>query len=210
MCVELAGLCHDLGHGAYSHSFDHLLKEMGVKDPTAHHEVRSQILVKAIIDDLNSENRIALTEEDLRLIQYFIDPDKYIQQHGNKPAFYPGLEQIVSNPVHKVDVDKMDYLLRDAQALRFDQTLKYTLDIMGLLKRAQIIDGLWMFHIRDQGIVYDLICRRFIFYNNCYLHPDVNAVSCMITDAIKIVDRTYKFSESALLNHVQMLIDLQL
>lgn len=201
MCVEIAGLCHDLGHGAYSHSFDHLLKELGVKADTAHHEVRSQVLVNVMIDQLNKAGLINLSDADIELIQYFIDPDKFTLLYPDQPipTFFAGLEQIVSNPVHKVDVDKMDYLLRDAQALRFDQTLKYTLDIVGLLSRAQIIDGMWMFHIRDQGIVYDLICRRFIFYNNCYLHPEVNAVGCMLTDAIKIVDRTYNFSKSALL-----------
>lgn len=199
LCVEIAGLCHDLGHGAYSHSFDHLLKELGVQDHTAHHEVRSQILVGKVIESLNESGVILIPNDDIELIQYFIDPDKFMQIYKKKPIFFAGLEQIVSNPVHKVDVDKMDYLLRDAQALRFDQTLKYKLDIVGLLNRAQIIDGIWMFHIRDQGIVYDLICRRFIFYNNCYLHPDVNAVGCMLTDAIKIVDRVYKFSEHALL-----------
>lgn len=199
LCVEIAGLCHDLGHGAYSHSFDHLLRELGVEDHTAHHEVRSQVLTRKVIESLNESGTTNIPNSDIELIQYFIDPDKFMQIYKKKPEFFAGLEQIVSNPVHKVDVDKMDYLLRDAQALRFDQTLKYTLDIVGLLNRAQIIDGVWMFHIRDQGIVYDLICRRFIFYNNCYLHPDVNAVGCMLTDAIKIVDRVYKFSKYALL-----------
>jgi HD superfamily phosphohydrolase len=216
LCLELAALCHDLGHGAYSHSFDHLLRDIGFKYKTAHHEVRSQILVRYMIENMikNTDTILDehkyLDESAIRLIQYFIDPETYNDIYPNEsiPKFTAGLEQIVSNPIHKLDVDKMDYLLRDAQALRFDLTISGDLDIKGLLSRSQIVSdadnkSIWMFHIRDQGTVYDLICRRFIFYNNYYLHPHVNALNCMLTDALKIVDRVYQFSNCAKLETVE-------
>lgn len=220
LALELAGLCHDIGHGAYSHSFDHLLRDIKFKYRTAHHEIRSQILFRYMIEDLPL---LDINEQDIRLVQYFMDPDRYKILYPenivndvsiNKvPYFTPGLEQIVSNPIHKLDVDKMDYLVRDAQALRFDQTISNNLDILSLLKHSQLVDisksddykddidpnhcksTIWMFHIRGQCTVYDLICRRFIFYNNYYLHPEVNAVNCMLTDALVIVDRVYEFSK---------------
>lgn len=200
LCLELAGLCHDLGHGPYSHSFDHLLRDIGFKSITAQHEIRSQILIKHLIEDLPELN---ISAEEIKLIQYFIDTEKYKLIYPNEvlPKHTPGLEQIVSNPVHKLDVDKMDYLLRDAQALRFDMTIDGKLDVRALLKRSQLVHDkkenrtFWMFHIRDQGMVYDLICRRFIFYNNYYLHPDVNAINCMLTDALIIINRVKKYSD---------------
>lgn len=200
LCLELAGLCHDLGHGPYSHSFDHLLRDIKFKSITAQHEIRSQILVKHLIEDIPD---LDISDVEIKLIQYFIDTDKYklIYPNDSSPEHTPGLEQIVSNPVHKLDVDKMDYLLRDSQALRFDMTIDGKLDVKALLKRSRLVydakeeKTFWMFHIRDQGMVYDLICRRFIFYNNYYLHPDVNAINCMLTDALIIVDRIKKYSE---------------
>ena len=198
MCLEIAALCHDLGHGPYSHSFDHVLRDIEFKSHTKHHEVRSQILVKFLIESLPE---LDITSDEVKLIQYFIDTEKYRLLYNDLPVFTPGLEQIVSNPVHKLDVDKMDYLLRDAQALRFDLTIDGSLDVLGLLKRSQLVKDstegktYWMFHIRDQGIVYDLICRRFIFYNNYYLHPDVNAINCMLTNALTIVNRVSDFAE---------------
>lgn len=204
LALELAGLCHDLGHGAYSHSFDHLLRDIKFDRKTAHHEIRSQVLFKFMVDDLPE---LDLSEKDIKLVQYFMDPDRFKITYPDEqlPEFTAGLEQIVSNPVHKLDVDKMDYLIRDAQSLRFDQALSDHTDILNLLKHSQLVElpkqdsvhgksTVWMFHIRGQCTVYDLICRRFIFYNNYYLHPEVNAVNCMLTDALTIVDRVYEFS----------------
>lgn len=196
ICVEIAGLCHDLGHGAFSHSFDHLLRDSDMKDAIcAHHEARSMRLTERLILELNTEGLTHFTMHDIHLIQYFIDSGKFAQQN---PSYTPGLEQIVSNVSHKVDVDKMDYLLRDSLMLRFDSAVK-SINIRDILQRSLIVDGVWMFHAADQGIIYDLICRRFIFYTNYYLHPDVNAVSCMVTDAMKIVESVYNWAHSALL-----------
>lgn len=199
LCLEIAALCHDIGHGAYSHSFDHLLRDIGFKSVTSHHEVRSQIITKRLIESIPELN---ISPDEIRLIQYFIDTDKYKLVNTEAPPRYTaGLEQIVSNPIHKLDVDKMDYLLRDAQALRFDLTIDGTLDVRGLIKRSQLVyeekdqTVYWMFHIRDQGIVYDLICRRFIFYNNYYVHPHVNSINCMLTDALRIVNRVTGYAE---------------
>lgn len=206
LCVELAALCHDLGHGPFSHSFDHLLFELKSGHPTTHHEYRSQLLFKYLIEDLKTTHKDVcdLSEKEIRLTQYFIDPEKY-KEYIDKdlsllPKFYIGLEQLVSNTIHKVDVDKMDYLMRDAGRLRFDQTLNPNIDVKGMLKRSAIINGVWMFNIKDQGIVYDLICRRFLFYTNRYLHPEVNAVSCMLTDALKLANSIMQFTSCSTLD----------
>lgn len=197
LCVEIAGLCHDLGHGAFSHSFDHLLRDSTNKtDIWAHHEARSMKLTERMLIELNTEGLTHFSMNDIRLIQYFIDSAKFTCIYADNIKYTIGLEQIVSNVSHKVDVDKMDYLLRDSLMLRVDSVVK-SVNILDVLQRSLIVDGVWMFHATDQGIIYDLICRRFIFYTNYYLHPDVNAVSCMITDAMKIVDVLYGWSKSA-------------
>ncbi len=251
LCLELAGMCHDIGHGPYSHTFDNLLSTMFNNHPCIHHETRSQILFQYMIDDLkkNKTNYIDLTDAEVSLIQYFIDPEKYLSidlrkyriepsfhidgNHCNNiykcnkmhltytniksinpnllskyedikidvPSYYNGLEQVVSNYYHKLDVDKIDYLLRDARELRFDDKLLHGIDILGLLERSMIIDNIWMFNIRDQLIVYNLICCRFLFYTSFYLHPDVNAINCMLTDALNIINSVTDISSCALLEN---------
>jgi HD superfamily phosphohydrolase len=197
LCVEIAGLCHDIGHGAFSHLYDDLLRLIKFEHNTIHHELRSQIIVEYLLNDIiknettdNPDDRLSsyIKIEDIRLIQFFIDPESYRKHIDNDlkylPKYYQGLEQIVSNSVHKIDVDKMDYLLRDGRYLGFDKVLNNSVDIIGLLNRCSIIDGIWAFSSNDQGIVYDIINRRLLYHMNAYGHPDVTSMGRMLSDAI--------------------------
>lgn len=219
-CLELAGLCHDLGHGPYSHSFDNLLSN--TKNITKHHEVRSQILFRYVVDIINKDIDIGsrLSDSDIRLVQYFIDPKMYLKHMGDTidkfgypklvGEFFHGFEQIVNNNVCNLDVDKMDYLNRDGIMLRLDQNMG-KIDIISILERSKIIDGNWVFSISDQPLICDLVCRRYLYYNNIYLHPDINIIDYMFTEAFRILDKFDNFTNSSTLDsksHIEKFIGL--
>lgn len=184
--VELAGLLHDVGHGPFSHSFDDLLHDMEYKSPLTAHEERSKVLAKIILTDKLSGN---LSADEIDFICWLIDP---ITVNG-KPVYHgpiqftPGIEQIISNKISKFDVDKIDYILRDSMYLRYEKLLNQELNITGLLKKSRIVNGIWVFDVVNLIEIYELVCRRFIFYSNNYLEPDVQAIACMVTDALKIL-----------------------
>jgi HD superfamily phosphohydrolase len=182
LCVELAGLYHDVGHGPYSHSFDYLLEQIEFKHPTAKHEVRSMYIFEYVAKQVGMESKA------IELVKYFIDPSSYVKLYKTKPEFTPGLDQIVNNTVCYWDVDKMDYLIRDSQALLLDQILSSP-ENEGILFRSRLINGNWTFSTRDYLGIYNLCCRRFTMYSDCYLEKNAIAVSYMITDAIKILDK---------------------
>jgi HD superfamily phosphohydrolase len=97
--IKLAGLYHDIGHLPYSHLFDKVLKIIQPPNVKLDHEDRS-------IDTflLVSKRLQLLTEEDESFICACI-------KEQSLPKYDPYLFQIISGVV---DVDKMDYLCRDA------------------------------------------------------------------------------------------------
>ncbi|KAL7722173.1 HD domain-containing protein [Entamoeba marina] len=59
--IEIAGLCHDLGHGPHSHLYERMMKKRGIDFC---HEEQSVKLFKKIVD----ENCIDLTESEIKMI----------------------------------------------------------------------------------------------------------------------------------------------
>eukprot|EP00494_Astrolonche_serrata_P030541 UN30809 len=106
--VAAAALCHDLGHGPFSHTWDDFI------DSSTHHEERSVMLFEQLVKD----NSIPLTNAEICFVQSLIEPDskrKGIQEEFNrrKSMNQSFLYDIVANYNCSVDVDKMDYISRD-------------------------------------------------------------------------------------------------
>ena len=150
LCCQLAGLCHDLGHGPMSHMFDgkFLTTMMQIKgdDSVPPHEELSTQLLDHLIEHnqlWGDFERAGLDETDLLFIKEMIDHQARgevavagCNGDGEKPAkdgepwrVYAGrppdkhfLYEIISNDVNGVDVDKFDYFMRDAKLLNIPIT----------------------------------------------------------------------------------------
>ena len=127
LCVQLAGLCHDLGHGPCSHMFEHFLegawKAKGYGVPPTH-ECLSTLLFDYLIEDnglAGAFEEAGLSQRDITFIKEMIDhpvgPDgKALLPTGRDPDKH-WLAQIISNERCGIDVDKFDYFMRDARQL---------------------------------------------------------------------------------------------
>jgi len=93
--IKLAALLHDIGHGPFSHTIDEVLKGEFNKP---HEEVTEQIIKNIMQDSIESVVDSSSIQEICNMI---------LSEHTE----HPYLNDIISG---ELDVDRMDYLIRDA------------------------------------------------------------------------------------------------
>ena len=143
ICVMLAGLCHDLGHGAFSHLWETFVSRARPDDCWHHEDNSIQMFDRLIADnDLKpSLNKFGLNDVDILFIKEMIsgpiDKNTGLPIRGFNPISsdawpYSGrdeeksfLYEIVANKISGIDVDKWDYFLRDDYNLKIGHIFNY-------------------------------------------------------------------------------------
>lgn len=149
--IRMAALLHDVGHAPFSHSLEHLLG--------ASHEKYSQALIDYYFKDYITAAGVDVDDvKDLIVGAY------------HKPY----LSKIVSG---QLDVDRLDYLLRDSH---------YAGVTYGLYDLGRIIDQLAIvnkkFVVLEGGYeaVEQLIFARYQMYQQVYFHKTKRAFELML------------------------------
>ena len=167
--AKAAILLHDIGHGPYSHALEHTLIE-GVT-----HEEISLLLMKNMNDQMNGQLQIAI--------------DIFIDKHPKK-----FLHQLVSG---QLDVDRMDYLMRDSF---FTGVTEGVIAYDRIIKMLTVHNGELM--IEEKGIysIEKFLVSRRLMYWQVYLHKTVLCAEKMMVNIIKRAKAVKAESPSATLN----------
>jgi HD superfamily phosphohydrolase len=179
-CYKIAGLCHDIGHGPYSHLFDDVL--MGKSEhPFATHEARSCWIMETICTRVLGD---VLTKQHINFIKSLIKPG---DQHTG------ALYQIVANYHTGLDVDKFDYLLRDSYCLNKKLPFDYQ-----RLTTDFIIDENGNIAYPKQSSLEPYLCysSRYYMHKSVYNHKTVKIYEEMLTDIFRLVNPIFKITES--------------
>ncbi|CAB4467412.1 HD-domain/PDEase-like protein [Rhizophagus irregularis] len=185
-CVTLAALCHDLGHGPFSHLFEVFIK-MRRPDRKWTHEEASIMM----FDDLLKEHKeIAydLDDEDKLFIKDLITGKKP-EDTGNRS---PYLFDVVANKRNSIDVDKFDYLARDCYYLG----MKSVFDFSRLMNYSRVSDDQITYDFKESYNIYELFHTRYSLHKKAYNHRVGKAIDYMILDALIAADPVLEISKS--------------
>ena len=140
-----AALLHDVGHGPYSHAFENVLS-------TSHEEMTVKIILDKNTDVNNILSSYAGLAEDIASVI----------SHGGK---YPLIETFVSS---QLDVDRMDFLSRDAY---FTGATYGTIDMNRILRSMKVVDGNVLCRASGVHSIESYLMSRYHMYFQVYYHP---------------------------------------
>ena len=149
--IPLAGLCHDIGHGPFSHLFDRICTDLARVAPAGcTHEERGLRILREF--HLLDETAYTVMKQMLR---------------GPKTCWYHFL---VHNPVSSFDLDKIDYLQRDV--LQFG-IRNGGVDISRIFLHCHVMDNELVFAEQIRIEMEALFQLRDRMYRDIYLHPAI-------------------------------------
>ena len=203
MLVVTAAMCHDLGHGPHSHAF-----EMWCRD-VANIEFDHEAMSAALVEDMFNKGYLDAFFGSCALDRngrphMLADKNQALARNceivkamivgvkgGTALRILPGHKQWLLEIVHNascgIDVDKMDYLMRDMQAVY--GTLHSHVQIDTIIDAARVVDGCVRYDESACNQLYEMLYLRASLHRNVYSHRDVIAVKYMYLDLLSEIDR---------------------
>src|SRR2546427_794250 len=189
--VQAAGLLHDVGHGPFSHTLEHVLsRELAVD-----HMHLTQRIITGDDDNVSPDDRRAFPDV-LRIHQV-------LEKHGVDPSavaalirgpsergaslLVPGtrkesrryLAQIIHSPM---DADQIDYLMRDAH---YTGAAHGTIDFSRLLQTLRTYRGELALDRKGLPALEGMLVARGLMYSSVYFHKTVRIAEEMLSRAVE-------------------------
>lgn len=160
LLTMVAALLHDVGHGAYSHTFEKLFD-------TDHEAITQEIITSP--------------DTEVNAILRGVSPDfpENVASVINHTYHNKQVVQLISS---QIDCDRMDYLLRDSyySGARYGQ-----FDLTRILRVIRPTSDGIVFEYNGMHAVEDYIVSRFQMYMQVYFHPASRAMEVLLQNLLK-------------------------
>ncbi|UCD73239.1 MAG: HD domain-containing protein [Candidatus Bathyarchaeota archaeon] len=172
--VRIATLLHDVGHGPFSHVFEPLLNKCTGK---THEDMAEWLIEKSeLAEILEKEN-------------YEVDKIKRLAV-GRTETKKNFLNQIIRSAV---DVDKMDFLLRDS----YHTGAEYgQIDIFRLIYTMNVLDSNLAVDLTALPTLEAFIIARIGAFRAVYFHRTVRAYQIMMERALRAANEELGFADT--------------
>lgn len=175
LALQIACLLHDLGHGPFSHTSEEFFG--------FNHE---DYTIK-IIEDKDTEVNKVLTHYGESIIEEVVS---FIEKTHHNPV----LNSILSGTI---DVDRMDYLMRDSY---FAGVSYGEIDIQRIFNVIDIKDNSIVFHEKGVKALEDIIISRYNMFSQVYLNKKALAYEVLVAEILgelrTLVDSQFKLPYS--------------
>ena len=187
--VQIAALVHDIGHGPFSHLYDDYVRQ--VNEPE--HEERGIDIFKQIIKNNNCIKN-QLSNENIIFICNLINPPKHLENNW--------LYQIVCNKVNHIDVDKIDYILRDSYHIGIPLQGEFS-RLLSMVKVCNYKnEEVLAWNKKIQYDIFLLFSSRYRLHKQVYTHHTVKSFEHIIIPIIQTLKKQIDFidfTDSAIL-----------
>ncbi len=161
--VRIAALLHDVGHGPFSHVFEHLLDRMG----KTHEDMTLWITQDSELKDLLNNLGYSAKEIGRLAIGNLNKPKKVF------------LDQIISS---SVDVDKLDFVVRDT----YHTGAEYGyIDIFRVIHALEVLNGDLAVDLGALSALESLVIARIESFKSIYFHRVGRAAQIMLATAME-------------------------
>lgn len=176
-----AALLHDIGHGAYSHTFELLFD-------TNHEDIGIELILSP-----QTEINHVLTRYDATL------PQK-IASVIQKTYPNPQVVQLISS---QADCDRMDYLLRDAYYTGVEYGIY---DLSRILRVARPYEHGICFNENGLHAVEDYIISRYQMFSQIYFHPVSRGMEVVLQRLLERARDLFDHDSSYFKRHSELLV----
>jgi len=201
-----AALLHDIGHGPFSHTLEFVLRELLNVD---HVDLTEKLILGKHTIFNEKESRLIVSENIVNILDNFgINKNELIDIIKGNKLEKTYLCQLLNAPI---DVDQLDYLVRDAYYTGVSYGL---IDIERYLQTLIINNNQLAVKKKGIGVIENILIARTLMYSSVYFHKTIRIAEIMLSKAIELLDEIdpyelFKLTDGELLNDLKKRGDYQ-